>query len=195
MGLFGRLVRDERVNAMLGWAIVGVVALVAVRNALKGSLLRAAFAAVVVVVAALPAVSAGEWTTFVPWPLAAVLAAAFVGQALGVAPELADYVTVATLALVVAVEMDTFTGVDMSRRFAVVFAVLLTMALQGLWTIARFYSDRWLGTAFLRSQTELQWDFVIVTAVGAVLGVLFEWYLRLVDPADSRDRLSEVEFR
>ena len=132
MGLFERLVRGERMNATLGWMSLTIVVLVALRNVVGGAVLWTGFAVVVAAVTAAPAVSTGEWTTFVPWPLGVLLAAAFVGQAFGIAPEVAGYVAVATLALVVAVELDTFTEVDMSRRFAVVFAVLLTMALEGV---------------------------------------------------------------
>jgi hypothetical protein len=76
----------------------------------------------------------------------------------------------------------------LSRRFAVVFATMTTMSLQAFWIIAQYYSDRWLGTAFLRTQLELQWDIVYVTAVGIGLGILAEWYFARFEPVGSFER-------
>lgn len=73
----------------------------------------------------------------------------------------------------------------MTRRFAVAFAALMTLAVQGVWTIAQYYSDRWLGTAFLHSQRELQLDIVIVTAIGITMSVVFEWYFEKVEHVGS----------
>lgn len=53
------------------------------------------------------------------------------------------------------------------------------MAVEALWIIAQHYSDVWLDTEFLSSQTELQED--IVTAVGFVLGGFYYWYFSTVE--------------
>lgn len=182
MATLDALVHGERTNALLAWALTSVVGLAAVESLLTDALLWAGFALVVVAVAALPAVWTGDWQVIVPWPLLAAAAVAMVVRAAGLYLETAGYLAVASLALVVVVELDAFTAVEMSRRFAVAFAVMTTMAIQGWWTVAQFYSDRWLGSDLLRSQTELQWDFVTVTVVGLVLGGLFELYVRWFEP-------------
>lgn len=182
------LVTSERTNAAVGWALTGVVALVAVGSLLSGPLLWGVFVLLLAVVAAVPATVTGEWTVMVPWPLLAVGAVASGLRALGRFPEVASAVAVATLALIAVVELDAFTEVDMSRRFAVGFAVLTTMALQGLWTVAQFYSDRWLKTTFLTSQTELQWDIVTVAAVALAMGGFFVWYFERFEHIGSHAR-------
>ncbi len=187
MGFVDPFVASERTNAALGWASLGVVFLVAVGNALGGSPLWAAFAGVVVLVAAAPAVVTRRPTAFVPWPLAAIAAVALIAQTADAYPEVAGYVAVAVLAVIGTVELEAFTDVEMTRRFAVVFAVLTTMAVESLWTVAQFYSDRVLNTSFLGTQTELQWDLVAVTAVGVALGGFIEWYLYRVERARSRN--------
>lgn len=184
MSLPDRLVHPERRNAILAWALTGAVALGGVESLLTDAVLWGGFALLVVAVTAAPALSARDWTVIVPWPLPFFAALAVLVRALGAYHEIAGYVAIATLALVVVVELDAFTPVEMSRRFAIGFAVLTTMAFQGLWTVTQFYSDRWFGTAFLRSQTELQWDYVAVTAVGLVMGVVFERYLEQSEPDD-----------
>lgn len=170
------LIHDERTNAAVGWLLLGIVAVDGVENLLRDVPLWGGFELLVVAVAAMPALMTREWTAMVPWPILSITAlAVLVGTAV-VPFEMTVYLAIASLAFVVVVELEAFTSVELSSRFAVGFAVLTTIALQALWTIAQFYSDQWLGTDFLRTQTELQRDFVVVTAVGFVLGVVFQWY-------------------
>lgn len=183
------LVHDDQANALVGWALTGVVLVAAVESYLSGAVLWSWVALAVAVVIAIPAFVTRDPTTIVPWPLSFAAATAVTAEYLGYAGEVAVYVTIAAFALIVVVELDVFTEVDMSRRFAVVFAVLATMAAQALWTIAQFYSDRWLGTEFLQTQTELQWDLVAVTVVALVMGLFFEWYLQKIGYDGSRDRM------
>lgn len=181
-------VHRRRTNALLGWAATGIVALGAAESLLANDLLWSGFELLMVAVIAFPALATGDWTALVPWPLPACAAFAGVVQAFELHPEAAGYVAVVTVALVVVVEMDVFTSVELSRRFAVAVAVMTTMAVQSWWTIAQFYSDAWLGTGFLSSQTELQWDLVVVTVVGFVMGGLFQLYFDRFGPEDARER-------
>lgn len=181
------LARDETVNAGLGWLSVALVAFTALRSTVAGELLWAGFAVVLLVASALPALWTRDWRVLPPWPLLLVAAVGALLGGFGVAPEAAGYVIVAGLALLTAVEIDAFTGVEMSRRFAVVFAVLSTLAVQGLWVIAQYYSDLWLDTGFLSSQRELQVDIVVVTVVGLAMGAAFEWYFDRVEHVGSRE--------
>nr|WP_277410181.1 hypothetical protein [Natrinema longum] len=170
-------------NAAIGWLLTGIVVLGAIESVLTGVLLWGGFELVIVATVSVPALITGDWTAMVSWPLLAVAAFSVVASVAEFPSETVVYLAVATLALIVVVELETFASVELSRRFAVGFAMLTTMALQALWTVAQFYSDRWLGTAYLHSQTELQWDFVSVTVVGLVLGVLFQWYAGRFEPA------------
>lgn len=179
------VVHEERVNALIGWVLTGVVALAAVESVLTDAFLWSGIALLIVVITAVPALSTGEWTVMVPWPLVLVAATAMIVRTLGVYPEIAGYFVIVALALIVVIELDAFTPVEMTRRFAVAFAALMTLAVQGVWTIAQYYSDLWLGTAFLHSQRELQLDIVIVTAIGITMGVVFEWYFEKVEHVGS----------
>lgn len=185
------LARSERANAALGWTFTGVTAAVGIAAVVAGSLAWAGLWFLLSVVVAAPAVGTGDWKALVPWPLPAMAAAAAVVQSVGLYPELAGYVAVAGLALVVVVELDVFSSVEMSRRFTVVFAAMTTMAVQAWWTVVQFVSDWWFGTRFLRSQTELQWDIVAVTAVAVVAGGFFVWYFDRIDHAGGRGYAAE----
>ncbi|MGQ4557155.1 hypothetical protein [Halobellus sp. GM3] len=175
------LVRGERTNAVIGWGLLLVAGYVAVDMVRDGSVLWGAFAALIAITAATPAGATRDWSAMVPWPLVALVTAAVLTRRVGLYPDIAGYAAVSGLALVVVVEMEATTLVEMSRSFAVFFAVLTTMALQTWWTVAQFYSDRWFDTQFLTTQTELQWDFVAVTVVAVLAGGFFQWYLEQFD--------------
>ena len=182
------LVRDEEVNAVLGWATTSIIALAAIESYLTDAYLWGSLAVLTISVVALPAVVTSRLTAMVSWPIPFVAAVAMVLHAFELSPDVTGYVAIGTIALMLVVELDVYTEVELSRRFAVVFATMTTMSLQAFWIIAQYYSDQWLGTAFLRSQTELQWDIVYVTAVGIALGVLAEWYFDQFEPVGSFER-------
>lgn len=184
------LVYGERVNAIIGWALTGLVALAAIESFLTDAYLWGTLAVLIVATVALPAALTGHLTAMVPWPIPFVAAVAIVLRAFEFYPDITGYVAISTLALLLVVELDVYTEVDLSRRFAVVFATMMTMSLQAFWIIAQFYSDQWLGTAFLTTQTELQWDIVYVTVVGILLGAVAEWYFERFEPVGSFERPS-----
>lgn len=173
---------------MLAWVLVGALVLGAVESLRAGGLLWTGLTLVVAVVAVVPPLARRAWTVMVPWPVVALGVLAVSVRAFGSNPEAAGYLTVATLALLVVVELDAHTSVEMSRRFAVGFAALTTLAVQGWWIVAQYYSDRWLGTTFLRSQRELQWDIVLVTGVGIAVAAGFQWYFGRTDHVGSYKR-------
>lgn len=182
------VVHSDRINALIGWLVLSIVAFAAVESFLTGAFLWGGFTLFFIGVTMMPALSTGDWTVMVPWPLLVVAAVAMIGRVLGIYLEIAGYLAVVTLALIVAVELDAFTPVQMSRRFAVGFAALTTLAVQGIWTIAQYYSDIWLGTEFLHTQRELQLDIVIITAIGITMSVVFEWYFEQVEHVGSHKR-------
>ncbi|MFW5937722.1 MAG: hypothetical protein ACOCSN_02145, partial [Halanaeroarchaeum sp.] len=109
----------------------------------------------------------------------------------GPVSDVATYLSVAAVALIIAVELDVFTAVRMTTSFAVVFVVIATMATAGAWTVVQWLSDVYLGTTFIyptpppvsetvdtAAQESLMWDFVAATAAGLIAGVVFALYFR-----------------
>lgn len=185
---FDVLAQSEPLNALIGWVSVGILILAIGYSLLSDAPLWAGFSFAISVAIVLPPWSTGRWSVMVPWPLSVISAIAVLVGGFGIAPEIAGYFAVAALALITAVELDAFTPVEMSRRFAVGFAVLTTLAVQGVWIILQYYSDLWLDTDFLTSQVELQIDIVLVTVVGSAMGVVFEWYFARVKHVGSPHR-------
>lgn len=177
-----KLLDYETTNAALAWAVVGVLLLAAVERAASGEFLLAGMAAVAVAVALVPPAVVRDPREMAAWEILALAAAPVVAPYAGLLEGQATYLAVATLALLVAVELDAFTAVEMTGDFAVAFVVLVTMAATGLWVVARYVSDVYLGTAILTDQTALMWDVVAATAVGVAAGFVFELYVRRLSP-------------
>lgn len=188
MAITHSLARNVTTNAMLGWAFVGVVILIAAVSLLTAPLLGGLLALVAAGILVIPPVLRRDWRVMLPWPLGLVVAVGVTARTFGVAAEVSGYIAISSVALAVVVELNSFTNVEMSRRFAVLFAAMTTIAFQSWWTIAGYYSDQWFSTSFMRSQAELQWDLVAVMIVSLVMGTLFMWYFDRIEHVGSRHR-------
>lgn len=171
---------SERLNAILGWLSITVLGLAAVQYSLSGTWMWGSFTVVCLLVSLLPPWSMRNWEAMPPGPLLLLITIGVLVGGHQLYPETAGYVAVGSLGVLIAIELDAFTSVEMSRRFALGFAILSTLAVQGLWTIGQYYSDMWFGTGFITSQRELQIDIVIVAVVGVTIGLLSELYFTRV---------------
>lgn len=185
----GRVFERQRLNAALSWVLVVFVCAVAVGAFLGGQLLWAGFAGTVAVLGVLPALRLRSPLAMLPWEVLAMAVVPLVGRTFATVPttgRLAQYLSVAALALVIAVELDTLTPVEMNYRFAVLFVVVATMATAGVWAVVRWLSDVYLGTGLLLApgvpeetvEHELMIEFVYSTLAGALAGLVFELYFR-----------------
>ena len=182
-------------NAVLAWVVVAVLAVVAVERALLGELLWAGMAVVVIAVALVPPVLARRPTEMLSWEVLALSALPAVIRLFDLLVDVMAYLSVAALALAIVAELDAFTPVDMTPGFSVVFVVVVTMAVAGLWTIGRYFSDAFLGTALIGGANEAMWDLVAATAIGLVAGVFFELYFHRLSPHNRLERESWGEAR
>lgn len=181
--VYDRLFRNGRTNALLSWALVGVLAVVFVESVLSVDLLWTVFVAATAVVVLVPPVAYREWRVMLPWELLVfallpILVRALFGGELGV---FAYYLAVAALALIVTVELHTFTPLQVTHWFAVLFVTMTTMASVAAWTVVRWTADRHLGTAFLTDNEALMTEWLYVALAGVVAGVVFDAYFRRRD--------------
>lgn len=180
----------EGLNAILGWLLMAVMGLAVVQYSLAGEWLWGSFTLGCLLVSLIPPWNMRNWKAMAPGPLLLIVTVGVLAGGNQIYSETAGYVAVGSLGVLIAIELDIFTSVEMTRRFALGFAVLSTLAVQGLWTIGQYYSDLWLETSFLTSQRELQIDIVIVTVVGLTTGLLSEWYFTRVSHIGSHIRPS-----
>lgn len=184
-----QLLRDQRFNAAAAWLVVVMLVAVAVLSFVRGDLLWAGFAGAVAALALLPPVLLRHRHAMLPWEVLFLAALPVVGRVFATLPatgNLATYLSVAAIALIVSVELHVFTPVRMTARFAVVFVAIATMATAGTWAVVRWTADLALGTTFLLDpalsdhaiEEGLMWEFVASTIAGIGAGVVFAYYVR-----------------
>lgn len=186
--LLKKLFRSGRVNAIFSWLLVGVLAAVFFESLLDFDRLWILFVAVTGAIVLVPPVAFRDWRMMLPWEvlvlaLLPILVRGLFGGELGT---FAYYLSVAGLALIVTVELHTFTTVRMTHWFAVVFVTMTTMASVAGWSVVRWGADRTLETGFLsepgmtptEANAVLMTEFVWVTVAGLVAGVLFDAYFK-----------------
>jgi hypothetical protein len=182
------LLRDRRINAALGWLIVALLVGVVAGSLLENRLLWALFAATVAGLALLPPVALRSTDAMLPWEILLLAALPVVGRVFATVPvtgNLANYLSVAAIALIIAVELQLFTSVRMTTRFAVVFVGVMTMGTAGVWAVVRWVADQTIGTTFILNpalsehaiEEALMWEFVASTVAGVGAGLLFAVYV------------------
>lgn len=181
----------RHVNAGLGWT---ALVCVAVAGLVPGDPLWTGFAVVTLALAAVPVVRARDPLAMPPWELLALAALPAVVQVaipgLGdVWQSAASYLAVAALALLLAAELHAFGDPRLSPPFAVGFVAAATMAVAAVWTMGRYASDLFLGTALLPPEDPLMTELVVATAVGVAAGFLFQYYL--ADVVEGLDGLAK----
>ncbi|WP_135534330.1 hypothetical protein [Halostella pelagica] len=190
------LFRDRRINAGIAWLLVGFLGVIAVVELVDGEFLWAGFAATVCVLSLLPIVAYRSAEVMLPWEVVAVAALPVLGRTVATVPvtgNLATYLSVAAVALIIAVQLQVFTSVEMTYGFAILFVVVTTMAAAGTWAVVRWAADIQLGTGFLVGYEDPEYalmiEFVYSFVVGIVAGVVFELYFRR--RVDTHERLPE----
>lgn len=173
-----QLFRSGRANAVLSWVLVGVLVLVLVESTLDFDLQWIAFVAAAGTIVLIPPVAYREWQVMLPWELLVlallpILVRGLFGGQVGI---FSSYVAVAGLALLITVELHTFTALEVTHWFAVVLVTLTTMASVAAWSIVRWNFDRYAGTTYLSTNEALMVEFLWVTLAGIAAGVLFDAY-------------------
>jgi hypothetical protein len=182
------LLADRRRNAAAAWTLVAFLGAVALGNLLAGTLVWAAFVAGLLALALVPPVAYRTATLMLPWEVLLVAALPVIGRTLATVPltsRLATYLSVAAVALVVAVELHAFTDIRMSYGFAVAFVVVTTMATAGAWAVTRWAVETLLNVPALypelgeeATHRAVNWEFVASAVAGLVGGAIFELYFR-----------------
>lgn len=175
------LIADGRTNAAIAWVLVVAITAIGVAELVTGGFLWATFAAVLVALALLPPIAFRSSLAMLPWEVLLLAALPVLGMAVGadrLTGHFASYLSVAAVALVIAVELQSFTTVRMTPGFAVVFVAVTTMAAAGLWALLRWSAAQTLGVPFTADHDAVMWEFVYSAVAGLGAGVVFELYFR-----------------
>lgn len=170
-------------NAVLAWILVATMGTSVTTSFLAGDVLWAGFGLIAVGITLIPVGTYRRPAAMVPWevllfvalPLASVPFGPFLPRSV------ATFFAVAGLALVVAVELDAFTAVELSPAFAVIFVVVTTMAIAGVWAVVQWIADRSMGMQYLQGLHSVMWSLFAATGAGVGAGVVFAAYFQRVD--------------
>ncbi|WP_049922394.1 hypothetical protein [Halopiger djelfimassiliensis] len=177
----------SRRNAILGWALVTVLSVLAIVHALAASYRWFVFTALAVVIVLIPTVSRRDPLALPSWKLLVLVSipvvdATMLGETFVTA--IAVYVAVATVALVVVVEIHRFTAVRMTHTFATALVVMTTLAVAATWNVLLWLSDAALGTSYIvtghsedAANHAMMIDFVYAAVAGLFAGFLFDRYV------------------
>ncbi|MFH5797540.1 hypothetical protein [Haladaptatus sp. CMAA 1911] len=171
-------------NALAAWALIVSVGIAVLTSVLDGDFLWAGFGLVALGVVLIPAGTYRRATAMVPWESLLLVAIPILSVPFGpILPRsVAVFLAVAALALVVSVELDAFSTVELSPSFAVLFVVVTTMAIAGAWAVVQWVVDVTTGMQNLRNLRAVMWSLFAATGVGIGAGILFAVYFQRIDP-------------
>ncbi|TYL36554.1 hypothetical protein CV102_21925 [Natronococcus pandeyae] len=187
----GGMLSETGPNAIVGWLLVGVLCLTVVVTVLQGAFDWAFIAVFVVAIVLLPALAFHDPLVMPPWELVVIAAVPVLWQGLlghAFLTDVATYLAVAAVALLIAVELHQFTAVRMNHGVAIVLVVLTTLAVAGVWNVLQWLADVVLGTSLLldgRSQNAINAsvmiEFIYAGVAGIGGGIVFDLYFRTRD--------------
>ena len=165
----------------LCWGLLAVIFLIVAYDLWTSGYVGVVLGLGVLVVIIGPSITYRSMDILVPWQVLLVAVIALLArQAISWEPVqfVGNYLVIATIALVLAVEIHKFTRVEMNRLFATVFVAMVTMTVATAWALGRWGVDLMLGTGFIPSNEALMWELIAATAVGIGAGVIFDLYFR-----------------
>lgn len=174
------LLEAGRRNAVLAWLLIALLAGASVGVGIVVGPLWSVFALTLLILAILPAVAFRSPTIMLPWEILFAASLPVVALAVGTPDPTGGFLTylaVAAIALVVAVEIETFTPIGLSPGFATGLVVVATLAAAGLWGVVRWGSDVYLGTGYITTNDALMTEWLFSALAGLAAGIGFSIYL------------------
>lgn len=169
---------SRRGNALFGWVSVALSLASAAVFTAFGEFLVGFLALLVALLAASPAVALRDPLAMAPWGVVALAVLPFLLYPFPRFAATAAHVGVAGVALLMAIYLTAFTGVEMTARFAVAMVVLTTVAVGTVWAATRGIADLYFGSSYLGGLAALEGDLLAAVGGGVVAGLLFEGYFR-----------------
>lgn len=175
------LLADGRRNAMASWLLVGVAAAAWIGGVIVAGLLWSVFALVTVALAVVPPIVYRSRYVMLPWEVLAMASLPLIGLAIGaqrLTSPLFAYLAIAAVALVIVVELDSFTSIRMSPGFAIVLVAAATMAAAATWALLQWYASMVLDRSYDVTNDALMIEFLWASIAGLGAGVIFWIYFR-----------------
>ena len=175
------LLDEGRRNAAAAWLLVVIAFGTWVGVVVTAGALWSVFALVIVILAVIPPIVFRSRYVMLPWEVLAMASLPLIGLAIGaqrLSGPLFAYFAIAAVALVIVVELDSFTSIRMSPGFAIVLVVAATMAAAAAWALLQWYVAIFLDRPYDTTNDELMIEFTYASLAGLGAGVLFRTYFR-----------------
>lgn len=101
----------------------------------------------------------------------------------------AQVIAIFFIGFVTVIDFHAYTALSMNKPFAVVFTVMLTMALSSFFAIGSFLSDELFGSTIVQSNRELMVDLLYSALGGVVMGFVLTFYMKRM-PLERLERYS-----
>lgn len=190
-----KILKDTPLNAFISWVMVILLLVLGMVNLADGRLTWSALIAALILIIITPALLMRKLSIMPSWYFIVLAIMPIVGSTTAYHfffTSIPIYFSVATIALLLAAEINWFTSVRMNSKFAVLLVVITTLAMSGLWHLLHWILDVNFGTAFLldgRSQeavnAAVMYEFIYATVAGIAAGVIFGWYFSSTKPFKS----------
>jgi hypothetical protein len=186
--ILGKILKDTSINAFLSWAMVLLVFMLGVLSLMDYRLTWFMLSVFLMCIITAPALLLRKLSIMPSWYFVMLAIMPIVGSTTAYhffSRSMPVYLSVATIALLLAAEISWFTSVRMNDKFAILLVVITTLAMSSLWHLLQWMLDVNFGTTFLldgRSQEAINaavmHEFMYATAAGIAAGILFGWYFR-----------------
>ncbi|MEZ5334228.1 MAG: hypothetical protein R2741_02790 [Methanolobus sp.] len=183
-----KLLKNTALNAFAGWTMVLLLSLLGIGNFIYGRFIWTILIAFVVVIIIAPAIRMRKFSVMPAWyfvflailPIVSSSTAWFFFET-----SIPFYISVATIALLLAAEINWFTSVKMNYKFAILLVIVTTLAISGLWHLVEWLLDIHFGTSYLLNALSsdaindaVMHQFIYATIAGIAAGLFFGWYFK-----------------
>ncbi len=195
----GRFGAMGRLNAVLAWTGLVVLGTLAIYLGMRGNHRWFFFSGAALALVLAPAAATRNPMAMPPWILIVLALVPVVDATLFGASPLASvtrYLAVATVALIIAVDVHRWTSVRMTGAFSVGVVILATISSAAVWNVALWATDHLLDREYIISNgssdaanAAMMMDFLFAAMAGSIAGVLLYGYLRRLGglPPDGRE--------
>jgi hypothetical protein len=183
-----KVLKNTRINAFFGWGMVLLLFLFAIVNLMYGRLTWSILTIFVISIIGAPAILLRKYSVMPAWYFVILATLPIIGSTTAYylfSASIPVYLSVATIALLLAAEISWFTSVKMNYKFAILLVIIVTLAMSGLWYLLQWLLDMNLGTSYiLNGQTAndindtVMLKFIYAAISGIVAGIFFGWYFR-----------------
>ncbi len=183
-----KLLKNTTLNAFAGWSMVLMLSLLCIGNFIYGRFMWTILIAFVICIIIAPAIIMRKLSVMPSWYFIVLAIIPIVGSSTAYyffSTSIPFYLSVATIALLVAAEISWFTSVKMNTKFATLLVITATLAISGLWHLVQWLLDMNFGTGYLLDgrtpdaiNDAVMYEFIYATITGVVAGAFFGWYFR-----------------